>query len=208
MTMIRCALESPDLGQAFKYLERYHITHRKFSRATWSRKVCKKLMKVRNFETLSCLWKVKFCLSRIFLSVASFLYIIMSWFDVRWKAFIMDKLFNILNSIISHIKNFLESLEVEKFVQKLMSKLFWKIRNNQKFPDILINNITFFNNLLELFQNLVCSWSWYFLKKKLSGMNGVGPCSKVQKEWLRAPSPHNRQDKGLTIRIPRLNHHL
>ena len=124
MTMIRCALESPDLGQAFKYLERYHITHRKFSRATWSRKVCKKWMKVRNFETLSCLWKVKFCLSRIFWGVASFLYVIISWFDVRWKALIMDKLFNDLNSIISPIKNFLEPLEVEKFVQKLM-----KVRN-------------------------------------------------------------------------------
>ena len=162
MTMIRCALESPDLGQTFTYIERYHITHRKFSRATWSRKVCQKLMKVGYFETLSWLWKVKFRVSRIFWSVASFLYIITPWFYVRWKALIMDKLFNVLNSIISPIKKFLKSLEVEKFVQKLMSKLFWKIRNNQKFPDILINNITFFNNLLELFQNLVCSWSWYF----------------------------------------------
>ena len=34
MTMIRCALESPDLGQPFKYLGRYHITHRNFFRAT------------------------------------------------------------------------------------------------------------------------------------------------------------------------------
>ena len=30
MTMIRCALESPDLGQAFKYTGCHHITHRKF----------------------------------------------------------------------------------------------------------------------------------------------------------------------------------
>ena len=28
MTMIRCALESRDLGQTFKYLEGYHKTHR------------------------------------------------------------------------------------------------------------------------------------------------------------------------------------
>ena len=34
MTMIRCALESPDLGQAFKYLGYHHITHRKFFRGT------------------------------------------------------------------------------------------------------------------------------------------------------------------------------
>ena len=34
MTMIRCALESPDLGQPFKYLGRYHITHKKIFRAT------------------------------------------------------------------------------------------------------------------------------------------------------------------------------
>ena len=32
--MIRCALESPHLGQSFKYLGHYHITHRKFFRAT------------------------------------------------------------------------------------------------------------------------------------------------------------------------------
>ena len=34
MTMIRCALESPDLGQAFKYSVCHHITHRKFFRGT------------------------------------------------------------------------------------------------------------------------------------------------------------------------------
>ena len=34
MIMIRCALDRPDLGQTFKYLGRYYITHRKFSRAT------------------------------------------------------------------------------------------------------------------------------------------------------------------------------
>ena len=28
--MIRCALESPYLGQPIKYLERHHITHKKF----------------------------------------------------------------------------------------------------------------------------------------------------------------------------------
>ena len=48
--MIRCALDSPDLGQAFKYLGRYHITHRKFSRANWSRKVSQKLDESQKFR--------------------------------------------------------------------------------------------------------------------------------------------------------------
>ena len=43
--MIWCALDSPGLGQPFKYLERYHITHRKFFRATWSWKMPQKLTK-------------------------------------------------------------------------------------------------------------------------------------------------------------------
>ena len=34
MTMIRCALERPDLRQAFKYIGCHHITHKKFSRGT------------------------------------------------------------------------------------------------------------------------------------------------------------------------------
>ena len=48
---IWCALESPGLGQPFKYLERYHITRRKFFRATWSWKMPQKLTKTQNFRT-------------------------------------------------------------------------------------------------------------------------------------------------------------
>ena len=33
---IWCALDIPGLGKPVKYLERHHITHRKFFRATWS----------------------------------------------------------------------------------------------------------------------------------------------------------------------------
>ena len=50
--MIWCALDSPGLGQSFKYLERYHITHRKNFRATWSQKVRPELMKN------SCFWEL------------------------------------------------------------------------------------------------------------------------------------------------------
>ena len=49
MTMIRCALERLDLMQSFKYPGCHHITHRKFSRGTWSWRISQKLMKLRNF---------------------------------------------------------------------------------------------------------------------------------------------------------------
>ena len=46
-----CALDIPDLEQPFEYLERYHKTHRKIFRATWSQnshqKVRQKLMKTQ-----------------------------------------------------------------------------------------------------------------------------------------------------------------
>ena len=48
--MIRCALESPYLGQPFKYLEQHQITHRKFFRGTWSQKVHQKLTKTQKFR--------------------------------------------------------------------------------------------------------------------------------------------------------------
>ena len=48
--MIRCALESPYLGQLFKHLEPYHIIHRKFFRATWSWKMPKKRTKTQKFR--------------------------------------------------------------------------------------------------------------------------------------------------------------
>ena len=41
--MTRCALESPDLGQPFKYLERSHITRRKFLKDIWSKKITPKV---------------------------------------------------------------------------------------------------------------------------------------------------------------------
>ena len=50
--MILYALESR-VGQPFKYLERYHISHRKFSRAIRNRQLRQKWMKTRNFETCS-----------------------------------------------------------------------------------------------------------------------------------------------------------
>ena len=65
--MIRCALESPYLGQPFKYLERYHITHRKIFRATWSQKVRQKQMKTQKF------WESQLALKNKILSFARFL---------------------------------------------------------------------------------------------------------------------------------------
>ena len=48
--MIQCALDSPYLGQPFKYLGRHHITHRKVFRATWSSKMPQKLTKTQKFR--------------------------------------------------------------------------------------------------------------------------------------------------------------
>ena len=48
--MIRCALESPYLRQPFKYLGYYHITHRKYFRATWSWKMPQKRTKTQKFR--------------------------------------------------------------------------------------------------------------------------------------------------------------
>ena len=48
--MIWCALESPDLGQPFKYLGHHPITHRKCFRATWSWKMPQKRTKTQKFR--------------------------------------------------------------------------------------------------------------------------------------------------------------
>ena len=85
MTMFLCALKTPDLGQAFTQLVRFHITHRKVSRATWSRNISQKVMNVRNFESLSWLWRFKYCIFQLFRSVASLLRTVWPWFDVRWR---------------------------------------------------------------------------------------------------------------------------
>ena len=86
--MIWRALDSPGLGQPFKYLGHYHITSKKVFRATWSWKCLKNWPKLRNFESLSWLWKTRFGLLRVFCSLASLLRCVMSRFDVRWKALV------------------------------------------------------------------------------------------------------------------------
>ena len=50
MITIWCALESPHLGQPFKYLRHHHITHRKFFRDTWNWKIPQKLTKTQKFR--------------------------------------------------------------------------------------------------------------------------------------------------------------
>ena len=44
------ALDRPHLGKPSRYLEHYHITHRKVFRATWSQKVGQKLTKTQKFR--------------------------------------------------------------------------------------------------------------------------------------------------------------
>ena len=154
--MIRCALESPDLGQAFKYLGRYYITHEKFSRATWSRKVSQKLMKVRNFESLSWLWRVKFCIFQLFRSVASSLRIVWSWFNVRWRVLILGKLLNTLGVILSHIEIFLEPIEVEKFLKNLM-----KVRNFESLSWLWRVKFCIFHFFWSVASLLRIVWSWF-----------------------------------------------
>ena len=65
--MIRCALESPHLGQPFKYLGHHHITHRKFFRATWIWKMPQKLTKTLKF------WEPQLALKNKIWSLARFL---------------------------------------------------------------------------------------------------------------------------------------
>ena len=52
MVPFQCAMESPELGEYFTYLERYHTRLTKFSRATQSQKVDEKREESRKFRTL------------------------------------------------------------------------------------------------------------------------------------------------------------
>ena len=85
---ILCALESPHLEQPFKYLGHYHIIHRNFLEPPDVEKCPKNGQKLRNFESLSWLWKTRFGLLRVFCSLASLLRCVMSRCDVRWKALV------------------------------------------------------------------------------------------------------------------------
>jgi len=49
-TIIWCAVERPTLRQAFQYLQRYYITHRKLSRAIWSQKSFWKIDESQKFR--------------------------------------------------------------------------------------------------------------------------------------------------------------
>ena len=76
-----------------------------------------------------------------------------------------------------------------------LSNLFWKIRNNQNFSDIV-------KKFSEPFRHLVWMWSLYFFEKKSFLVSMYwGYVSKAQKEWLRASRSHIRQDERLTIQI-------
>ena len=61
MVLIQCALESPELGKHFKYLERCHTLLRKFSGATQSQKIHEKSDESQEFRMLILNFKTKFC---------------------------------------------------------------------------------------------------------------------------------------------------
>ena len=122
--MIRCALDGPDLGQAFKYLGRYHITHRKFSRANWSRKVSQKLDESQKFRESQLVLKSQIL---YFPLIPRRCVISTHRMNIIWCALEspdLGKLLNNLCALISPIENFLEPLEVEKFLKK-----WWKSEN-------------------------------------------------------------------------------
>ena len=82
--MIWCALDSPGLGQHLKYLERYHITHRKFFRATWSWKMPQKLFfraswDSRNFCVFISFWRT------FWLQVALKIFLWVIWWRSRYS---------------------------------------------------------------------------------------------------------------------------
>ena len=65
-----CALESPGLGQAFKYLGHHHITNRQFFRATWSWKMPQKWIKTQKFRESQLALKNKIWSSARFLKLS------------------------------------------------------------------------------------------------------------------------------------------
>ena len=104
--MIRCVLDSPGPRKPFKYLGHHHITHRKFFRATWSRGVSEKVDESQKFRESLLALKIQILYFPLFRSVASLVRIVWLWFDVHWKTLIWGNLLNILDVIISFIKNF------------------------------------------------------------------------------------------------------
>ena len=86
---IWCVLESPGLGQPFKYLGHHHITRKKVFRAAWSWKMRQKLTKTQKFRKSQLALKTRFGLLRIFWSLASLLRFVMSRFDYAGKPWSM-----------------------------------------------------------------------------------------------------------------------
>ena len=75
-------LEHPGIGQPFKYIERYHVTHRKIFRATRSWKMFQKRTKTQKFRDSQFALKKRFGLLHVFWSSASLLSFVTPWFDV------------------------------------------------------------------------------------------------------------------------------
>ena len=131
--MIRCALESPYLGQPFKYLEQHHITHRKFFRGTWSQKVHQKLTKTQKFRGSQLALKNKILSFARFLrlSFTSTLHNVMNWRALDSPR--LGKPFRYLEHYhITHRKVFRVTWS-QKVGQKLTKNLFfranWDSRN-------------------------------------------------------------------------------
>ena len=112
----------------------------------------------------------------------------------------LGQAFSYLNAIISPIEKFLEPLEAEEFPKN--------VEESQKFREsqlalkskilcfLLISKRSFISTYrMIMFQLLHIYW-------------GYVQNHNTQKEWLRAPSPHIRQDEGLTIQVYKWNQHL
>ena len=124
--MIRCALESPYLGQPFKYLDRHHSTHRKIFRATWSQKVRQKLMKTQKFRESQLALKNKILSFARFLrlSSTSTLLNVLIWCALDSPS--LEQLFEYFESQHITHRKCLEPAKVRK-----CAKSWWKLRNSE-----------------------------------------------------------------------------
>ena len=126
---IWCALERPGLGQPFKYLGHYHVTSKKVLEPLEAEKCLKNWPKLRNFESLSWLWKTRFGLWRVLWILASLLGFVMSRFDVRWKSLGLGQPFKYLERYHISSKKVFRATWSWKMPQILFVRANWDFRN-------------------------------------------------------------------------------
>ena len=116
-------------GQPFKYLGHYHITSKKFLEPPEVEKCLKNGPKLRNFESLSWLWKTRFGLWRFLWSLASLIRFVMSRFDVRWKSLGLGQPFKYLERYHITSKKVFRATWSWKMPQILFVRSNWDFRN-------------------------------------------------------------------------------